>query len=268
MAAYRVRSDSLPSIDRRQKETHVTTANVFESIRDFRFEPAQWLWCLHCERFFQGRDARADALGGQQACAFDECTGAGYCVAIFDWDHWPMGDAEAMLRWPAERDLRHGLVTRAWDDARESEYLAGDEASPALLGVGRALNQDIERRDEILGIYSREDIEDVTPFRDLDVVRLERLVEERFIPCGRVIEKGPSAEEALAFMTRFPCVRADGYAVHVARSDYRVTIDTMRCELDTVPPARREELTVAFREAFESGAELIANDELLFAWWD
>src|SRR5437868_4488203 len=48
-----------------------------KSIQSFRFEPDQWLWCEHCERFFEGRDARPDFLAGIQACAFEECDGAG-----------------------------------------------------------------------------------------------------------------------------------------------------------------------------------------------
>lgn len=63
----------------------------------------QWLWCLHCERFFQAKDLRPDDVGGRQACAFEDCDGAGLEVDIYTWDdwarqneltHWPKSTAE------------------------------------------------------------------------------------------------------------------------------------------------------------------------------
>jgi len=48
----------------------------------------QWLWCLHCERFFQVKDLRADVVGGKRGCAFEDCNGAGFNVDIYIWDDW------------------------------------------------------------------------------------------------------------------------------------------------------------------------------------
>ena len=65
-----------------------------------------WMWCLHCERFFQVRDLRVFVLTDGEfwvSCAFDDCDGAGFDVDLFEWDswarqnrvpHWPTSDAE------------------------------------------------------------------------------------------------------------------------------------------------------------------------------
>ena len=37
-----------------------------DPVRAFRFRPEQWLWCMQCRRFFQGRHARPDPVGGMQ----------------------------------------------------------------------------------------------------------------------------------------------------------------------------------------------------------
>ena len=54
-----------------------------------RLSPDQWLWCLHCEKFFQKKNLRQDDVGLRQGCAFyGECGGAGFDVDIFVWDSW------------------------------------------------------------------------------------------------------------------------------------------------------------------------------------
>ncbi len=60
-----------------------------------------WLWCLHCERFFQAKHLKRDFLGNWQQCPFDDCGAAGFDVDILVWDWrreldpaWPQSDAE------------------------------------------------------------------------------------------------------------------------------------------------------------------------------
>ena len=68
----------------------------------------QWLWCLHCERFFQAKDLRQDFTGGKQGCAFEGCDGAGLHVDIFDWDDWARQNN--LKHWPKSTgDLNKGL---------------------------------------------------------------------------------------------------------------------------------------------------------------
>lgn len=67
---------------------------------------AVWLWCLHCQRFFQAKDLKLDFLGNWQRCPFDDCGAAGLDVDILVWDACRDGDP----RWPgSEQELRLGL---------------------------------------------------------------------------------------------------------------------------------------------------------------
>lgn len=47
--------------------------------------PDAWIWCLHCQRVFQAKDARdMDRSEGftKDQCAFEDCDGAGYQVDL------------------------------------------------------------------------------------------------------------------------------------------------------------------------------------------
>lgn len=70
-----------------------------------------WLWCLHCERFFQAKYLRPDDIGGKEGCAFfGECNGAGLGVDVFPWDDWPKQNSDLWEHWPkSESELSHGL---------------------------------------------------------------------------------------------------------------------------------------------------------------
>jgi hypothetical protein len=65
----------------------------------------QWLWCLHCERFFQAKHLKLDFLGNYGQCPFDDCGAAGLDIDIFAWDEC-RDDPE----WPtSEEQLSHGM---------------------------------------------------------------------------------------------------------------------------------------------------------------
>ena len=69
-----------------------------------------WLWCLHCERFFQAKDLRADIVGGKEGCAFEDCDGAGFGVDIFTWDNWLSQNPELKKHWPkSTKELKKGM---------------------------------------------------------------------------------------------------------------------------------------------------------------
>lgn len=70
-----------------------------------------WLWCLHCERFFQAKDLKLDFLDNWQRCPFDDCGAAGLDVDILVWDAYRAEDP----RWPrSEQELRFGLKIPPW----------------------------------------------------------------------------------------------------------------------------------------------------------
>jgi hypothetical protein len=64
-------------------------------------EPQEvWLWCLHCERFFQLKHINRDS------CPF--CGAAGLSVDIHLWNTWATDNP----RWPASIDeLSYGMLS-------------------------------------------------------------------------------------------------------------------------------------------------------------
>lgn len=69
-----------------------------------------WLWCLHCERFFQVKHLKVDFLGNRQGCPFPDCGAAGFDVDIYAWDDW----AKSEPTWPkSEKALRYGTRSNA-----------------------------------------------------------------------------------------------------------------------------------------------------------
>lgn len=60
--------------------------------------PDQWLWCLHCERFFQAKDLQPDGINGEGCAWFPECDGAGLGVDIYIWDSWAVQNE--LKHWP------------------------------------------------------------------------------------------------------------------------------------------------------------------------
>jgi hypothetical protein len=70
-----------------------------------KLSPDDWLWCLHCERFFQVKDMRPDDVCGKQGCAFEDCDGAGLGVDIYDWDDW--AKQNDLKHWPESTGALH-----------------------------------------------------------------------------------------------------------------------------------------------------------------
>jgi hypothetical protein len=64
-----------------------------------------WLWCLHCQRFFQAKHVELDFLGNWQRCPFDDCQAAGFDIDILYWREGRLGSED----WPTERELYLGL---------------------------------------------------------------------------------------------------------------------------------------------------------------
>jgi len=81
------------------------TYEMFETNDD------DWLWCFHCERFFQAKDLKIDTTCGElQACAFEKCDGEGFLIDIFRWDDWPSQNPELKKHWPKSiEELKKGM---------------------------------------------------------------------------------------------------------------------------------------------------------------
>jgi len=66
-------------------------------------------------------------------------------------------------------------------------------------------------REEILGITTIRDRNDVTHFRDLDLERLETLVSEGFVALDERWNDAPTVRIFIEFMRAWPWARAHGY---------------------------------------------------------
>lgn len=90
--------------------------------------PDQWLWCLHCNRFFQARHLRRDFLGNMQQCAF--CQAAGLNVDVFIWDVWRTPNEP----WPeSTEELRHGMRLKIETIVQELDSGRDDVACAIVL---------------------------------------------------------------------------------------------------------------------------------------
>lgn len=62
-----------------------------------------WLWCLHCDRFFQVKDLQEDHFDSREKCPL--CGAAGFDVDIYLWNTHANGHPD----WPQQmEDLRFG----------------------------------------------------------------------------------------------------------------------------------------------------------------
>lgn len=66
--------------------------------------PNDWLWCLHCNRFFQFKHLQPDGIG-DEACPF--CSAGGIDVDIHPWDRFR---SEGFPR--SKDELRFGMECR------------------------------------------------------------------------------------------------------------------------------------------------------------
>lgn len=127
------------------------------------------------------------------------------------------------------------------------------------------LNADWQRRD-VLIFGSAQDWNraagGIIRFEDLDAANLEQLLGEKFADPEGCQNSGPAASQSLAFMKKWPQVKAIGYAVSPERDDYRVTIEGLVCK-DNIPPELMEEFS-RWRDA----DEYENRPDLLSAWWD
>lgn len=68
-----------------------------------------WLWCLHCERFFQAREYAVKlgkGFGGR--CPF--CGAAGIGLDVYFWDDWPKQHEEMWGFWPKSvAEISYGM---------------------------------------------------------------------------------------------------------------------------------------------------------------
>lgn len=138
----------------------------------------------------------------------------------------------------------------------------------ASMGWGLALNQDVERRADLLGLQGDSRTGAYVSYQELDVERFERLLDERFMSGDEQQNLAPAVIDFFSFLQSFPEVRAHGYAIGPSRADYRVSVAGLSCALrDVVDPDRRAVIRDAFSELCKEANHLEMTDDYLHSWW-
>ena len=133
--------------------------------------------------------------------------------------------------------------------------------------VGADLNQDHRKRDGILQIEPSAYSGGIARFNGLAVDALRRLVLADFIDRHARHNRSPTAGDFLAFMERWPQIRAHGLAVAPTQHDYRVSIEGIECELHLVPYQEREALREEFDWLCGDADEYHNEVDYLYGWW-
>jgi hypothetical protein len=162
----------------------------------------------------------------------------------------------------------HVAAAQALAELRTADVQVRAEAiNLALMGMGRALNQDDARRFELLGLKKKDDDGGIIKFQDLGVKTLETLLDEHFIHPNARQNEAPSTIEFLQMMRMHPEIQAGGYAVSQKRADYRVHIEAIDCDLSTVPAERKEAVRELFEQLAETANQADIDDDGLHIWW-
>jgi len=140
-----------------------------------------------------------------------------------------------------------------------------DELAYFQVGMGHALNANVERRASLLGL-TRAD-EDFAKFTGVTADTLRALLEEQFIDANARQNDAPSTEEFLVFLSEWPEATAYGYAVGPARKDYRVMLEGLLVETAPADSDRGESLREAFIDFCAGATELDIEPPLLRAFW-
>jgi hypothetical protein len=129
-------------------------------------------------------------------------------------------------------------------------------------------NRNVEHRDELLGIpgewsATKGSGGGIRRFNFIDVHILQALIESKYIDPHDNHNNSPRVEEIFEWMSKYPAVRAQGYAVSPFRKDYGVSLDTLAVPGRFVPRQLKQEFL-----RFCAAADEIITKPRLYAWWD
>lgn len=126
------------------------------------------------------------------------------------------------------------------------------------------LNQDQQRRDEILRPLLRDDraYGDIRYFSGLTAEPLQQLIQEQFADPKETQNNSPTIAEFLEFLHSHPTCTAHGYIVDQPRTDYRVSIEGLN-----YAAAKNDLNEVKEFAHFCMGADELDLD-LMRSWWD
>jgi hypothetical protein len=137
-----------------------------------------------------------------------------------------------------------------------------------LMGMGKALNQDDDRRAALLGVDTKDESLGIKRFGDIDLDRLRALVDEGFANPASTQNDSPAIGQFLAMLTEHPELRVGGYAVPITRADYRVSIDGVWLDdLDAVPAERQGAVRELFEQLEQTATNTDPEGSALRCWW-
>jgi hypothetical protein len=132
-------------------------------------------------------------------------------------------------------------------------------------------NRDAERRNALLAPFRRteepftmfDESADLFYFHRLPVEVVSQLLQEKYIDPDERINDSPSPAEYFDFMRRHPGVTAHGYATHISREDYRVSIEGI-AHAAPVPDSLLQDAKLLCRGA----GQFKVDEDGLSIWFD
>lgn len=154
--------------------------------------------------------------------------------------------------------------------ARLQGPLAQAHAMPiqcALMGMGKALNQDDDRRAALLGVDTKDESLGIVRFDGIDRATLRALVDEGFANPATNQNESPAIGDFLAMLEEHPELRVGGYTVPQSRADYRVSVDSIGVHLDDVPADRRDAVLSLFDQLAQTATNIDPGGYSHACWW-
>jgi hypothetical protein len=142
-----------------------------------------------------------------------------------------------------------------------------EEVGYALMGMGKSLNQDDARRAELLGVDTKDESLGIMRYEDLDRERLGKLLEERFADPNTTQNDSPSIGQFFELLSLHPELKVGGYSVPISRFDYRISVDSVYVDIETVPEERREEVEQMFEELSQTATNTEPEGSTHRCWW-
>ena len=134
--------------------------------------------------------------------------------------------------------------------------------------TGFEFNTDHEQRQRIMEPYVEDgDVGGLTPFDELDLDALDKLLALDFADPAEKQNDSPSILLFAEFMRTYPILTAHGYLVSINRTDYSVVVEGLMTRHNTTG-SWGEDLKTAFQLFAGDADELTISDRQLRCWWD
>jgi len=127
-------------------------------------------------------------------------------------------------------------------------------------------NKNVERRNEIIGMNTKEGIGGIVRFKNLSFDQVKQLMEEKFLNPDDQQNSAPTCGEFFSLISKHPQMRAHGYAVTPNREDYRVSIEGV--EFRGLITEEIKDSIIKYELNDADVFELSIREGYLYCWWD